>query len=163
MLAQAMNSSFKVESGGFELLPRVEALWYELKEHHQGMDPRFPDMSTPDFQLRKAGLKDRAKELLVDLVLRKSDGREAGYCFSTVDANGIGEIESLYVREEFRRQGIGRELAMRALSWMDQKHATAKRVSVLSGNKEAIGFYEHFGFQTRVQELMIPTNKGASR
>ena len=154
-----MNGAFIVESGGFELFPRVETLWYELKEHHRGMDPAFPDMSTPSFELRQSGLKEKAKELLVDCVVRKSDSLEIGYCFSIIDRNDVGEIESLYVREAFRGQGIGKDLVMRALLWMNQKCATAKRVSVLSGNREAIRFYEHFGFRSRVHELMIPINK----
>jgi hypothetical protein len=53
---------------------------------------------------------------------------------------------------------IRKDLVKRALFWMNQKGATAKRVSVLSGNREAIGFYEHVGFRSRVQELMIPIN-----
>lgn len=154
-----MNEAFIVESGGIELLPRVETLWYELKMHHRGIDPAFPDLSTPNFELRQSGLRQKSKELLVDCVVRKSDGLEIGYCFSTIDRNDTGEIESLYVREAFRGQGIGKDLVMRAMLWMNQKCAMAKRVSVLSGNREAIRFYEHFGFRSRVQELMIPTNK----
>lgn len=154
-----MNGAFIVESGGIELLPRVEALWYELKQHHRTIDPGFPDLSTPSFEMRKSGLKEKAKELLVDCVVRKSDRLEIGYCFSIIDRSVVGEIESLYVREPFRGQGIGNDLVMRALLWMDQKCATAKRVSVLSGNREAIKFYEQFGFRSRVQELMVPTNE----
>jgi ribosomal protein S18 acetylase RimI-like enzyme len=153
-----MHEDLIVESGGFELLPRVETLWYELKEHHRGIATDFPDMSTPTFELRQAGLKQRAKELLVDYVIRRSDNLGVGYCFSVIDKDHVGEIESLFVREAFRGQGFGKDLALRALAWMDQKGVTAKRVSVLSGNREAIAFYEQFGFRTRVQEMMIPKN-----
>jgi GNAT superfamily N-acetyltransferase len=159
MVVHEMNGAFIVESGGIELLPRVETLWYELKEHHRKIDPSFPDMSTPSFELRLSGLKEKGKELLVDCVLRKSNGLDIGYCFSIIDRNDVGEIESLYIQEAFRGQGIGKDLVMRALLWMDQKCVTARRVSVLSGNREAIRFYEHFGFRSRVQELMLPTNK----
>ena len=153
-----MNEAFTVESGGIELLPRLQTLWYELKDHHREINPAFPDMSTPTFELRESGLKEKAKGLLVDCVVRKSDGLEIACCFSTIDRNDTGEIESLYVREAFRGQGIGKHLVTRALSWLDQKCAKAKRVSVLYGNCPAIRFYEQFGFRARVQELVIPTN-----
>ena len=154
-----MNDTFIIKSGGIELLPKVETLWYELKEHHRGIDSRFPDMSTPNFEIRQSELKERAKEIHVDWVVRRADKLEIGYCFSTIDKNNVGEIESLYVREAFRGQRIGIDLASKALLWMDQKHVMAKRVSVLSGNREAIGFYERLGFTSRVNELMVPTEK----
>ena len=158
-----MNEDFLLESGGFELLPRIRALWYELKDHHSRLHPGFPDMSTPRFELRESGLKAKAADLLVDFVVHKSDGREAGYCLSAIHGSAMGEIESLYVREEFRGRGIGGELARRALCWMDEKHVKSKCVSVLSGNREAVAFYERFGFRPRVYEMMIPAGGGAPR
>lgn len=157
--ANEMNDSFTIESGGFELLPKVEDLWYELKAHHEKIDPEFPDMSTPTFEKRKEGFREKGKEILVEWVQSKKGESSVGYCISILDKNDFGEIESLYVRVTFRGNGIGKELMERALLWLEQKKAKAVRLSVLSGNKEAIDFYSSFGFKPRVQELMIPTQK----
>lgn len=154
-----MNGNFIIESGGFELLPKVEALWYELKAHQEKIDPEFPDMSAPTFETRKDGLREKGKDIFVDWVHSKSDNKSVGYCFSIIDKNDIGEIESLYVRERYRGNGIGKELMKRALSWLERKNAKTVRLSVFSGNTEAIKFYQGFGFKSRVQELMIPNNK----
>jgi len=154
-----MKKDFTIESGGFELLEKVEDLWYELKVHHEKIHPEFPDTSTSTFEKRKEGLKEKGKEILVDWIRSISDKTDIGYCISILDKNDIGEIESLYVRETFRGKGAGTELMKRALSWLEQKKAKAIRLSVLSGNKEAIDFYTSFGFKSRVQELMIPTQQ----
>ena len=154
-----MNNQFTIESGGFELLSKIEALWYELKAHHERIGPEFPDMSTATFEKRKEGLKEKGKEILVDCIRTINDKTDIGYCISIIDKNDIGEIESLYVREAFRGKGAGKELMTRSLLWLEEKKAKAVRLSVLSGNKDAIEFYTGFGFKSRSQELMIPTNK----
>lgn len=158
-----MDGNFIVESGGYELLPRVETLWYELKDHHSRIDPEFPDMSAPSFESSENGLKKNSRQILVDFVRCATGNVEAGYCISVIDDKDIGEIESLYVRKEFRKLGVGKELLNRALAWLDQNGAKAKRLSVLSGNTEAIAFYRSFGFESRLQELMIPTEPKHNR
>ena len=153
-----MNKEFDIESGGFELLSEVELMWYELKDHHSSIDQEFYDLSTPTFELRMKGLKEKGTDILVDIVREKVSDLQIGYCFSIIDKMNMGEIESLFIREEFRRSGLGTALVERAISWMDEHRVVAKKLSVRSGNREAIDFYRSFGFQSRVQELMIPNN-----
>jgi len=151
-----MNSNIHIESGGFELLPKIEKLWYSLKRQQAGYASDFCDMSTPTFELRQKGLKEKSKALLVEIAIDQNLNTQAGYCFSIVDHADTGEVESVFLKEEYRRCGIGRELVTRAIKWMDQKNAKAKRLSVFSANEEAIAFYKSMGFRSRVLELMIP-------
>jgi GNAT superfamily N-acetyltransferase len=68
---------------------------------------------------------------------------------SSIDANKVGGIESLFVEESYRGLGIGDALIKSALFWMDEKGAETKMVSVAAGNEEAFRFYARYGFRPR--------------
>lgn len=54
-----------------------------------------------------------------------------------------GMIEMLFIHPDFFGKGIGKRLAHFAIH---EKHAT--RVDVNEQNEQAVGFYQHLGFQT---------------
>lgn len=139
-------------SGQDELLDAVEPLWRKLVEHHKVRSEHFRhEFETIDFDIRKRMLEDKARngtvwvEIAEDLVNRKP----VGYCISSIDRYKQGELESIYVENEFRGQGIGENLVKRSLGWMDQQGARNKTVVVATGNEEVLGFYKRFGFLPR--------------
>nr|WP_282433378.1 GNAT family N-acetyltransferase [Desulfosporosinus sp. FKA] len=71
-----------------------------------------------------------------------------GYCVTTID-NDIGEIESLFVDEAYRKMGLGTVLMERALNWLEQNSITKKRLNVAVGNEQVLNFYRRFGFHPR--------------
>lgn len=58
----------------------------------------------------------------------------------------IGVIESLFILEEYRQLGIGKNLMTYFSNWASQKKC--ERLSVLASylNKRAIKFYKNYGF-----------------
>jgi len=97
----------------------------------------------------------------MQVLLAVPGGRDpVGYCVSTVDAAGRGEIDSLFIDEQFRGRGLGRKMVSNAMAWLDEKHAKPIAVSVLAGNDAALRLYEKFGFQTRTILLQhVPAGK----
>jgi ribosomal protein S18 acetylase RimI-like enzyme len=95
----------------------------------------------------------------VGLARSAADGAPVGYCISSTDASNTGEVESLYVRERWRRQGIGRRLLEAALAWLDGQGVDCKVVCVADGNEHAIAFYRRFGFLPRNTQL-VQTHRG---
>jgi len=89
----------------------------------------------------------------VDLVFNMVTRRCVGYCVSSLSAEKTGEIESIFIEEKYRSQGIGSSLVTRALEWLDTKGSVRNRVSVGDGNEEAWGFYAKFGFYPRMTVL----------
>ena len=83
-------------------------------------------------------------------LLATVDGRPAGYIlyhfgYDTDRAFKIMYMADLYVREEYRRSGVGQALVERALEIC--RKAGAKRLfwSVYAHNLNARGFYRHIG------------------
>jgi diamine N-acetyltransferase len=139
-------------SGNEALLDEIKALWEELNQHHMersiDFNQHYSDMT---FEKRKQALLNKAEkgEMRVDLAVDEESGNKVGYCISSIDDEKTGEIESIYVAEQFRRQGTGNELILKALAWMDQKGAEKKTVAVGAGNEEAFSFYRKYGFLPR--------------
>ena len=83
-------------------------------------------------------------------VLRACDGdRSAGLL--DLDpvrgfVQGYGWISLLYLKEEYRRRGCGIQLLGRALVYYQAKGRKALRLCVAEENKEALSFYEKWGF-----------------
>jgi len=143
-------------AGSAELLDRIQPLWAELRLHHADIGgPWKQEFLDSNFDKRKAGLI--AKGMRGLLVLLAMNGDQAvGYCVSTIDSTGRGEIDSLFITETHRRNGLGRRLVRQSMDWLTGHTAKPIVVSVLAGNDEAAALYASFGFQPRTITLQKP-------
>ena len=73
----------------------------------------------------------------VDLVCARGEEEIAGFC-------GVhdGNIEMLFIAPEARGSGVGRLLVAHAI-----QRQGARRVDVNEQNAQALGFYQHLGFE----------------
>lgn len=145
-----MNEDMKFLSGGQKLLDRVSPLWEEIKKYHVEKSIHFSkEMDAKSFLSRKAELVSKSKYLRVDIAHASKQGKDIGYCISTIDDIDRGEIDSLFVLGKYRGKGVGKKLTERALTWLDEKGAVEHSICVASGNEEVLDFYQSFGFYPR--------------
>lgn len=66
-------------------------------------------------------------------------------------------MEALFVKENNRRQGIGRELFIDIKDKLKEKGIDKLELMVWSFNKDAINFYRNEGMKTRseIMELLL--------
>jgi diamine N-acetyltransferase len=148
------TSTFSIHEINADGLDEIRPQWERLNTHHAKIATHFSsEIRRRTFTIRKAELLAKAGILHIDVVRAMPMAQPLPYCISTVSAEGIGEIDSLFVEEAFRGQGLGPELMRRALVWLDSVKVTRKVVSVLSENEEALAFYRRFGFRLRNIEL----------
>ena len=141
-------------SGSAELLNTIQPLWEQLNQHHEQISPYFKEeFHTNTFELRKAKLSRRYEHGQLRLDLAYHNDNLVGYCVSGIDQDGIGEIESIFIAEEFRSQNVGGVLMQHALDWFDEQGVTSKVIDVAVGNERALKFYARFGFFPRVTRL----------
>lgn len=69
-------------------------------------------------------------------------------------------IESIYIEEEYRRQGIGRELYEYILNVAKQMDVKALELNVWGFNENAIKFYEAVGMNVRNSRYECVLDKG---
>jgi GNAT superfamily N-acetyltransferase len=140
--------------GGADLLPRIEPLWCELRDLHSTRSEHFSVMvSDLEFDSRRLGLLEKSSggHILVQIVsvAETSEQKDVAFCVSTVGLNGIAEIDSIYVAEGFRNNGLGGKLIKGALDWIDEHDVREVRASVVWGNDEVLPFYQRHGLYPR--------------
>jgi ribosomal protein S18 acetylase RimI-like enzyme len=110
-------------------------------------------------------IKDKAKDIFSREMLEKypaSDYRLAvaddhgeliGFCFSYVSRKPkyfkiqrFGFIGDLYVKPEYRRQKIGKDLVKDAMNFFAKHRVNQIELLVAVKNKDAIKFWEAYGF-----------------
>lgn len=137
--------------GAQESIYLIQPLWHVSRVYHKNKSKYFADTyANKRFQDRVNELTDNSKVgMRVDLVKDKDKEKYIGYCVSTINKEMIGEIDSLYVKKEYRNHGIGNQLMKRALQWLDKNKVKSKIVSIGDGNENVIDFYNHYGFHIR--------------
>lgn len=81
------------------------------------------------------------------LILARHDGRSVGCVGLRRLEEGICEMKRLYVKPEYRRRGIGRELAERIISEAKAIGYRRMRLDTISNMVEAITLYRSLGFR----------------
>ena len=143
--------------GGVKLLPFVAPLWKKLTRHHAGISLFFRDqfmsMQWPE---RRADLVEKARLGKLHIVLARTAPKEicVGYCVGAINPKGHAEIESLFVTEKYRTQGIGSALVKKVLDRFERERAKSIMVNVAVGNEDAFTFYRQWGFYPRVTALV---------
>jgi putative (di)nucleoside polyphosphate hydrolase len=77
------------------------------------------------------------------ICVAKHNNKVVGFC-SASKKKKFNELGVLYILPEYQRMGIGRKLMDRAVDWLGRKKKIFLKVA--SYNKNAISFYERYGF-----------------
>jgi ribosomal protein S18 acetylase RimI-like enzyme len=137
-----------------EILP----VWGELAGFHAHLDPAF----TPSAQWpREYGAYLRTLMTRDDaLAVIAKDGPEIiGYAIGRIttlpsffEHRFRGYIHDVYVREAYRRQGVGRRMVEAILDWLRSRGVTMVELTV-AANNDATAFWERMGFDTYMYQM----------
>lgn len=138
-------------TGSKELIDLIQLLWEKLNKHHEVNSINFSDKyKNNTFEKRKGKfLSDKTSKVKVDLIRDIEKDLYVGYCVSTVDVDLVGEIDSLFIEEEYRKYGLGDKLMQRAIEWLDFNKVKSKILCVVEGNENVLEFYKKHGFYKR--------------
>ncbi len=127
----------------------IKPLWEKLRDHHRELSPYFPERYVElTFSERKEDLLEKSENgiLRIDTAYDETSKQFIGYCISSILDEKVGEVDSIYLDEEYRFSGIGDALIKRALNWMDQNSVETKRIIVAAGNENTLAFYSRYNF-----------------
>ncbi|ULO08536.1 GNAT family N-acetyltransferase [Paenibacillus sp. 19GGS1-52] len=137
-------------------LELIKTLWERLRDHHISLSTHFSEqIASNTFEKRSKDLREKSIQGQVKIILAQESETKSliGYCISSIDKEGQGEIDSIYILDEFRGKGVGNILMERTLNWIKNQGIKNICISVLLGNEQAIKFYEKYGFYPRTYLL----------
>lgn len=136
-------------------LDLIKPLWEKLNQLHLYDSIYFKEhYKTNTFENRcKKFLQMGKKDIRIEIV---EDDKAViiGYCISTVEKEK-GEIESLFIEEEFRKNRLGNKLIANAIEWLKEKRCNKILVSVADGHEGVFDFYMKNGFYPRLTYLEL--------
>lgn len=140
-------------------LDRVAELWSELGDHLSRIDPSFALGPGAGDQAR-ALLRRLSQDADTRILVWDEAGNLPAFAIVRVLRPSIwaregarAEIGDLFVREGWRRRGIGRALVRDALAWAAGRGATRAEVRVAARNDEAQAFWRVLDFDDFVDVL----------
>jgi GNAT superfamily N-acetyltransferase len=142
----------KLIHGGTELLSLVKPMWEQLNLMNIGRSVYFEDhFKDLDFDTRMQPVISKGGKGALLVILAFNDDRKEniGYCVATVDSDLIAEIDSIFVIEMYRNEGIGGKMFDATIKWLDTFPVKKTILSVTFGNEDAPRFYERHGFHPR--------------
>ena len=129
----------------------------------------FDQTENANFAYEKSGREYLEKAIAGEqtcCLVAEIDGVVAGYLAGSMTerveyvagANRWAEIETMFVRAEYRRQAIGEKLIARFKVWVRQQHAAKISVGTYF-DSAAAEFYKAVGFRDYSRDLVMEVKK----
>jgi ribosomal protein S18 acetylase RimI-like enzyme len=140
---------FNIKQGNIDNLDLIRPLWEKLNQLHLDLSPHFKNrFQEMNWNKRKRKLLERSKDILFDYVIVENGSKIVGYCISTIDKEDskIGEIDSIFIDEAYRKSGLGKKLVDKAILWLKSNNTETQKLLVGVGNEQVFDFYKQFDF-----------------
>lgn len=126
----------------------IKPLWEKLNTIHLNKSVYFKskyESFTFDKRIQSIYKKSQKGILKLDVLLDNDKGEYIGYCLSSIEES-LGEIESIFIENQYRKLGLGDKLINNALGWFELNRIEKIEINVVYANDEALPFYERHGF-----------------
>lgn len=134
-----------------EELEIIRPLWVKLNEMHYGDSVYFKDhFASFTFEKRIVKFNACDQDSIMIQVAETAGRQTTGYCIVTVLGDNTGEIDSIFIDEGHRGNGIGDRLMRDSIAWLQSRGCEKIRVSVAHGHESVIPFYRKYGFFPRM-------------
>ena len=147
---QEVESSVKIVRGDLnnkEDFKAASQLLLQLWEHHDKITKYKPESSS-SLQLAQGTIKDEMKYNPYPLFLKDGD-KHVGFILALNwkrDSKMVGNINHLYMRDEYRGKGVGLKLINMSVKHLKSVGCNVMRVGVTAGNEKVIALYKKAGF-----------------
>ena len=141
--------SFQFREGSIELLSFCDSLWdsfIQNQTENAGEVAAGIANYLRDLRDRELLAKTNTGKLHIQLVALENINEPIGFCITSLSQDGIGEVEVLYILEEYRGNRLGTKLMKTALQWLTENNVVEKRLKVVIGNESVLSFYRKFEF-----------------
>jgi GNAT superfamily N-acetyltransferase len=144
----------KIRAAGRADLDSVVELSVDLFAEDAGQRDPYTDLDWP----KREGHEYFARiisDTITDCLLAEVDGVIAGSLIARIKRESslrpvrVAELESMFVRPEYRSQGVGAALVAEFFGWARKQRAERTAVTAFAGNDRAVQFYARLGFEPK--------------
>lgn len=104
----------------------MKPLWEQNKSIQFGKKAKLKSEYIQfNFSKKMETIHKKAKNGIIklDMLLDNDTGNYVGYCLSSIE-NSFGEIEAIYVEDNYRKTGFGAKLMENAFNWFEANEVT---------------------------------------
>jgi L-amino acid N-acyltransferase YncA len=140
---------FTIKQEGKDKLDLIQPLWEKLNQHHYENSVHFKNRyKSFTWNERKEKLIAKSAELVLFYVTETESNQIIGYCISSVEKDDltVGEIDSVYIEDKYRKLGIGLNLLQESVMWLEAQKVKTQKLMVSYGNEGVFELYKKLGF-----------------
>lgn len=164
-----MSEAISIGRVGPERIDDFEPLYDALRFHHETIAPSLagaPARNAADsWERRRANYERWLGQPDAFALIAERDGDPVGYAVVTVEpgidswdsGERVGEIHDIAVLRTARGAGLGGQLLERTREELAAAGCRFYRLTVLTGNDDALRFYEREGLVTTTTQMMGST------
>jgi ribosomal protein S18 acetylase RimI-like enzyme len=141
-------------------VPVISKMEYDLNSMHSKFDSLYNMKENSLSFLRKLQFIRKLSPNKL-LLVAEIDGEIVGFISAIITnrppifmENKIGGIDAAYIKKEFQRRGIGKELTDETFSWLKNKGVKYIEISVHEKNLQGIGAWNKYGFKPFAQKMI---------
>lgn len=140
---------------------RISELWLEMVTYHQQFDPQMFRASEKGADYYRQNIMSRLSDSQTRILVVEENREVVGYVlgmivnitpemFAPIQSGFLADI---FIEEDFRRQGLGRELVERLVLWFQAHNVDYFEWHVSKRNVEAVKFWESIGGETTMLRM----------
>lgn len=128
----------------------ISHLWRELMDYHQQLDQNMPTPATDGAMRYEQRIRYGVSDSYIQTYVADDDGDIVGYVYATIidllpemfASETAGMIGDIYVKADYRSQGVGTKLMQAMKDWFKLRGAGHYEWYVAAANAEGIAFWE---------------------
>ena len=155
----------KIRDADEDDLKGVVKLWEMLGEHHRSHSEHFR-LARDGRRKWERYLRERFDEMSTKLIVAEEDGELVGFMLCLMQPQepvfaekAIGLISDAYVKKDWRKKGVTREMLRVALRWFHKNKLKTVEISVAAANLEGRTAWAQLGFKPFVVRKRMDMDK----
>ena len=138
-----------------QALREITMICFDGTSIDQNIEARFGRIGDTDWQMRKAKHIDAdAQANPGGIFVCEADGETVGFITCRTDSETrVGSIPNLCVLPSHQRQGLGKEMLVKALDYLEQEGMILVRIEALDQNTVGPEYYPRIGFQEVARQI----------
>ena len=133
-------------------LPKISKLWQQLNEIHRNDSNNFKDYYNNNSFEKRCEKFINIPDNNIKIEIIEDNEIPIGYCISTIEKN-VGEIDSLFIEQQYRKFGYGHQLVASSIKWIKKNNCKRIIVAVADGHESVFEFYKKFGLYPKLTYL----------